>query len=42
MLRIPGVSFIYSSFKDLTDAFIDKKINFDKPVLINVNSSLSL
>ena len=39
ILRIPGINFVYSSFKDLTTAFIDKKINFDKPVLICINST---
>lgn len=37
ILRIPGINFIYSSFKDLTSAFVDKKIKFDRPVLVYIN-----
>lgn len=40
VLRIPGVNFVYTSFKDLTSAFVEKKIKFDKPVLISVNVSV--
>ena len=39
ILRIPGINFVYSSFKDLTSAFIDKKVNFDKPVLVCINAT---
>ena len=39
-MRIPGVNFVYTSFKDLTSAFVEKKIKFDKPVLISVNVSV--
>ena len=38
ILRIPGINFIYTSFKDLTSAFVDRKIKFDKPVLIGINA----
>ena len=38
VLRIPGINFIYTSFKDLTSAFVDRKIKFDKPVLIGINA----
>ena len=37
VMRIPGISFLYSSVKDFTFAFIDKKVKFDKPVLICIN-----
>ena len=40
ILRIPGVNFVYSSFKDLTSAFIEKKIKFDKPVLVYINAAV--
>ena len=35
--KIPVFSFVYSSIKDLTDAFIGNKKKFDKPVLVNLN-----
>ena len=35
--KIPGISFVYSSVKDFTFAFIDKKVKFDQPVLICIN-----
>lgn len=38
VLRIPGINFIYTSFKDLTSAFVDRKIKFDKPVLVGINA----
>ena len=38
ILRIPGINFVYTSFKDLTSAFVDKKIKFDKPVLVGINA----
>ena len=38
VLRIPGINFIYTSFKDLTSAFVDRKIKFDKPVLLGINA----
>ena len=38
ILRIPGINFVYTSFKDLTSAFVDRKIKFDKPVLIGINA----
>jgi uncharacterized membrane protein len=37
VMKIPGISFLYSSVKDFTFAFIDKKVKFDKPVLICIN-----
>ena len=39
ILRIPGINFVYSSFKDLTSAFIDKKVSFNKPVLVCINAT---
>lgn len=35
--KIPLFNFVYSSIKDLTDAFIGNKKKFDKPVLVNLN-----
>ena len=35
--KIPGINFLYSSVKDFTFAFIDKKVKFDQPVLICIN-----
>lgn len=40
--RIPLVSFVYSSIKDLMDAFVGNKKKFNKPVLVNMNDSGSL
>lgn len=37
ILRVPGIGVLYSSVKDFTFAFIDKKVKFDKPVLICIN-----
>lgn len=37
VLRIPGVSTIYSYIKDLILAVLDKKMKFDRPVLIITN-----
>ena len=40
VLRIPGINFIYTSFTDLTSAFVDKKVKFDKPVLVYINAAV--
>ena len=40
IMRVPFLNFLYSSVKDFTFAFIDKKVKFDKPVLICVNVSV--
>ncbi len=34
--KIPLFNFVYSSIKDLTDAFIGNKKKFDKPVLVSL------
>lgn len=35
--KIPFVKLIYSSFKDLLNAFVGDKKKFDKPVLVTIN-----
>ena len=40
ILHVPGLSFLYSSVKDFTFAFIDKRVKFDKPVLICINVAI--
>lgn len=35
--KIPGVGLIYGSIKEFTLAVVDKKMNFDRPVLIITN-----
>lgn len=37
--RTPGVRFIYTSVKDFLEAFAGEKRKFDRPVLVNVDSS---
>lgn len=37
--RTPGIKFIYSSVKDFLEAFAGNKKKFDKPVLVNVDST---
>ena len=42
MEKIPILKVIYSAFNDLFSAFVGKKRNFNKPVLVLVNKSLGL
>lgn len=42
VLRIPFVSLIYSSIKDLSNAFIGDKKKFDVPVLVQMNEAGTL
>ncbi len=35
--KTPGIKFIYTSIKDLLEAFAGNKRKFDKPVLVNVD-----
>lgn len=35
--RIPFISWIYSSVKDVTIGVVDKRVKFDKPVLVYIN-----
>lgn len=35
--RTPGLKFVYSSIKDLMEAFVGEKKRFNKPVLVNLN-----
>lgn len=35
--KIPVVNFVYSSIKDLMDAFVGNKKKFDQPVLVTLN-----
>jgi uncharacterized membrane protein len=37
--KTPGIKFIYTSVKDFLEAFAGDKKKFDKPVLVNVDSS---
>ncbi len=37
--KTPGIKFIYSSVKDFLEAFAGNKKKFDKPVLVNVDST---
>jgi uncharacterized membrane protein len=39
MTRTPLVKIIYSSLKDLIDAFVGEKKKFNEPVLINIDSA---
>lgn len=41
MNRLPLVRIIYSSIKDLTDAFVGDKKKFNQPVLVKMDESLS-
>lgn len=40
--KIPFVSFVYGSIKDLTDAFVGNKKKFDQPVLVDLNEQGSV
>lgn len=40
--KLPFVSTLYSSFKELTSAFVGKKKKFDKPVLVIMNKEARL
>ena len=40
--KLPLISTIYSSLKELTSAFVGKKKKFDKPVLVMVNKEARL
>jgi uncharacterized membrane protein len=42
MNKIPFVKLIYSSLKDLLDAFVGDKKKFDKPVLVEINKENKL
>jgi uncharacterized membrane protein len=42
MNRIPFVKLIYSSLKDLLDAFVGDKKKFNKPVLVEINKENNL
>ena len=35
--RIPFISWLYSSVKDVTVGVVEKRVNFDKPVLVCIN-----
>ncbi len=37
--KTPGIKFIYSSVKDFLEAFAGNKRKFDRPVLVNVDST---
>ena len=38
ILKIPGISLLYSSIKEFISGILDKKMNFDRPVLITTNN----
>ncbi|MCU0317778.1 MAG: DUF502 domain-containing protein [Amoebophilaceae bacterium] len=40
--RLPLISTIYSSLKELTSAFVGNKKRFDKPVLVVINKEVQL
>ena len=40
--RIPLISIIYTSFKELTTAFVGNKKQFDKPVLVMLNKQAQI
>jgi uncharacterized membrane protein len=40
MNRLPGLNFIYSSIKDLTEAFVGDEKKFNHPVLVEMNSDI--
>ena len=42
MEKVPLLKVIYSAFNDLFSAFVGKKRNFNKPVLVLVNKELGL
>src|SRR5204862_8180495 len=37
--KTPGVKFIYSSIKDMLEAFVGEKKRFNEPVLVKMNES---
>ncbi|MDR2402195.1 MAG: DUF502 domain-containing protein [Cytophagales bacterium] len=39
ILKMPGVSLLYSSIKEFISGILDKKLNFDRPVLVTTNNS---
>ncbi len=40
MNRLPGLNFIYSSIKDLTEAFVGDEKKFNHPVIVEVEGDL--
>jgi len=40
MNRLPGLNFIYSSIKDLTEAFVGDEKKFNHPVLVEMNGDI--
>ena len=42
IIRLPFISSIYTSLKELTSALVGNKKKFDKPVLVIINSWASL
>ena len=42
IIKLPFVSTIYSSFKELTSAFISKEKRFNQPVLVTINREAHL
>ena len=42
LARLPFVSLLYSSTKDMLNAFVGEKRRFDKPVLVSLNADGSL
>lgn len=40
MNRLPGLNFIYSSIKDLTEAFVGDEKKFNHPVIVDVEGDL--
>ncbi|SEA58500.1 DUF502 domain-containing protein [Pedobacter hartonius] len=40
MNRLPGLNFIYSSIKDLTEAFVGDEKKFNHPVLVELNGDI--
>ncbi len=42
LTKAPLINFIYSSIKDLMEAFVGEKKRFDRPVLVNISRDSSL
>ncbi len=42
LTRTPGLKFVYSSIKDLMEAFVGEKKRFNKPVLVTVSNEPGL
>jgi uncharacterized membrane protein len=40
MIRTPLIKFIYTSIKDLTEAFVGDKKRFNRPVLVSLNNGV--